>query len=121
MCLSYVPLQTEVAYRNAAFNAPVPLRVAVGTYNINNGKYFRMPNYEGLTVADWLDCYRELQSENTVAFAVFLPLHPPGCGRDDKRQQERRRQEHNVSINHELENMMKRSTRKNTSNNLLKI
>ena len=35
------PLQTEVASRSAAFTAPVPLRVAVGTYNINSGKHFR--------------------------------------------------------------------------------
>lgn len=48
-----------MASRSAAFTAPVPLRVAVGTYNINSGKYFRTPNYEGLTVADWLDCYKE--------------------------------------------------------------
>ena len=59
-----VPLQTEVSSRSASFTAPVPLRVAVGTYNINSGKYFRTPNYEGLTVADWLDCYKE---KNTPA------------------------------------------------------
>ena len=59
-----MPLQTEVSSRSASFTAPVPLRVAVGTYNINSGKYFRTPNYEGLTVADWLDCYKE---KNTPA------------------------------------------------------
>ena len=56
---AHVPLQTEVASRSAAFPGPISLRVTVSTYNINSGKYFRTPNYEGLTVADWLDCYRE--------------------------------------------------------------
>ena len=76
-----VPLQTEVASRSAAFTAPVPLRVAVGTYNINSGKYFRTPNYEGLTVADWLDCYKE---QKTPAL-LDLDFAPSDAKKEEKR------------------------------------
>merc|ERR1719188_2151853 len=69
-----VPLQTEVSSRSAAFTSPVPLRVAVGTYNINSGKYFRTPNYEGLGVADWLECHKAREEPTLLGFEEIVDL-----------------------------------------------
>ena len=36
------------------YTKPVPLRVAVGTYNINGGKHFRSIVYKDVSLSDWL-------------------------------------------------------------------
>uniref|UniRef100_A0A0K2U5M9 phosphoinositide 5-phosphatase n=1 Tax=Lepeophtheirus salmonis TaxID=72036 RepID=A0A0K2U5M9_LEPSM len=36
------------------YTEPVPLRVAVGTYNINGGKHFRSIVYKDVSLSDWL-------------------------------------------------------------------
>ena len=36
------------------YTKPLPLRVAVGTYNINGGKHFRSIVYKDVSLSDWL-------------------------------------------------------------------
>ena len=43
-----------ICSRYADFTAPLPVRVAVGTYNVNGGHHFRSVVYKDSTLADWL-------------------------------------------------------------------
>lgn len=43
-----------VCSRYGEFTEQVPLRVAVGTYNVNGGHHFRSVVYKNSTLADWL-------------------------------------------------------------------
>ena len=36
------------------YTTPVPLRVAMGTYNINGGKHFRSIVFKDVSLSDWL-------------------------------------------------------------------
>ena len=36
------------------YTSPIPLRVAVGTYNINGGKHFRSVAFKDVSLQDWL-------------------------------------------------------------------
>lgn len=38
----------------ANYTKPLPLRVAIGTYNINGGKHFRSIVYKDVSLSDWL-------------------------------------------------------------------
>ena len=49
-----VPLCQSVIKRIEEFSQDEPLRVAVGTYNINGGKYFRSVVYKNVSLDDWL-------------------------------------------------------------------
>jgi len=40
--------------RYLEYSSPLPLRVAVGTYNINGGKHFRSIVYKDVSLSDWL-------------------------------------------------------------------
>jgi phosphatidylinositol-bisphosphatase len=40
--------------RYSEFTEPQPIRVAVGTYNVNGGHHFRSVVYKDSTLADWL-------------------------------------------------------------------
>lgn len=40
--------------RYAEFTQPLPIRIAVGTYNVNGGHHFRSVVYKDSTLADWL-------------------------------------------------------------------
>ena len=43
-----------ICSRYNEFTDPVPIRVAVGTYNVNGGHHFRSVVYKDSTLADWL-------------------------------------------------------------------
>jgi len=49
-----VPLLQSVVKRWSEFTDFIPLRVAVGTYNINGGKHFRSVVYKDVSLDDWL-------------------------------------------------------------------
>ena len=49
-----VPLCQSVIKRIEEFSHDEPLRVAVGTYNINGGKHFRSVVYKNVSLDDWL-------------------------------------------------------------------
>jgi len=55
-----VPLCQAVSSQAQQFTYDQPLRVAVGTYNINGGKHFRSVVYKNVSLDDWLlDSYKE--------------------------------------------------------------
>lgn len=44
----------EMCRRASEYTTPVPIRVAVGTYNVNGGKHFRSVVYKDVSLSDWL-------------------------------------------------------------------
>ena len=48
------PLQQALAKHWVDYTYSEPLRVAVGTYNINGGKHFRSVVYKDVSLDDWL-------------------------------------------------------------------
>ncbi|ROT80516.1 putative synaptojanin-1 [Penaeus vannamei] len=52
----YAPISVlrQICRRSPEYTAPIPLRVAVGTYNVNGGKHFRSLAYKHLSLDDWL-------------------------------------------------------------------
>lgn len=40
--------------RYTQYTTPLPVRIAVGTYNVNGGKHFRSVVYKDVSLADWL-------------------------------------------------------------------
>ena len=49
-----VPLCQSGIKRYEEYTHEEPLRVAVGTYNINGGKHFRSVVYKNVSLDDWL-------------------------------------------------------------------
>ena len=68
--LAPVPLCQSVIKRIDDFSYDEPLRVAVGTYNINGGKHFRSVVYKNVSLDDWLlDPHRQNQeSKNSIFY-----------------------------------------------------
>ena len=65
-----VPLCQSVIKRIDDFSYDEPLRVAVGTYNINGGKHFRSVVYKNVSLDDWLlDPHRQNQ-ESKKSFVL---------------------------------------------------
>lgn len=64
----------QLCERCDQYTKPMPLRVAVGTYNVNGGKHFRSLAYKHLSLDDWLlDCQKNtLQSCETQGFFVMM-------------------------------------------------
>ena len=52
------PILDKLVRRYRDFTESLPLRVAVGTYNINGGKHFRSIVYRDVSIVDWLDAYK---------------------------------------------------------------
>ena len=48
------PALHTLVKRYLEYSEPRPLRVAVGTYNINGGKHFRSIVYKDVSLSDWL-------------------------------------------------------------------
>lgn len=44
----------EMCRRYMEYTSPLPIRVAIGTYNVNGGKHFRSVVYKDVSLADWL-------------------------------------------------------------------
>ena len=54
MLAAPAPLQQTVSENWLDFTHSSPLRVAMGTYNINGGKHFRSVVYKDVSLDDWL-------------------------------------------------------------------
>ncbi|KAK8735010.1 hypothetical protein OTU49_005783, partial [Cherax quadricarinatus] len=52
----YAPIKVlhQLCDHSTEYTASIPLRVAVGTYNVNGGKHFRSLAYKHLSLDDWL-------------------------------------------------------------------
>ena len=48
------PLLESLVRKYLDYSEPLPLRVAIGTYNINGGKHFRSIVYKDVSLSDWL-------------------------------------------------------------------
>ncbi len=48
------PALHTLVKRYHEYTDPVPLRVAIGTYNINGGKHFRSIVFKDVSLSDWL-------------------------------------------------------------------
>ena len=48
------PILKKLVRQYINYTEPLPLRVAVGTYNINGGKHFRSIVYKDVSLSDWL-------------------------------------------------------------------
>jgi len=72
-----VPLQQSVVKKWSDFVDFSPLRVAVGTYNINGGKHFRSVVYKDVSLDDWLlDAHKtgnliDTDAENQVPIDIY--------------------------------------------------
>ncbi|KAF5300952.1 hypothetical protein FQA39_LY10922, partial [Lamprigera yunnana] len=44
----------EMCRRYPEYTAPLPIRIAIGTYNVNGGKHFRSVVYKDVSLSDWL-------------------------------------------------------------------
>ncbi|XP_018568714.1 synaptojanin-1 [Anoplophora glabripennis] len=44
----------EMCNRYAEYTEPLPMRIAVGTYNVNGGKHFRSVVFKDIKLSDWL-------------------------------------------------------------------
>ncbi|XP_018020970.1 synaptojanin-1 isoform X2 [Hyalella azteca] len=64
--LQYAPLSVlkSVTDRIPEFSEPLPLKVCVGTYNVNGGKHFRSLAYKHLSLDDWLLDYSNNNGAN---------------------------------------------------------
>ena len=54
----YPPAQTNLlrslCVAQEEFTSPLPLRLCIGTYNVNGGRHFRSVAYKNQNLADWL-------------------------------------------------------------------
>ena len=48
------PILQKLVRQYTNYTKPMPLRVAIGTYNINGGKHFRSIVYKDVSLSDWL-------------------------------------------------------------------
>ena len=63
-------LETLVATYND-YSKPRPLRVAMGTYNINGGKHFRSIVYKDVSLDDWLlDAHKTTKGSGELCFPI---------------------------------------------------
>ena len=98
MLAAPAPLQQTVSKSWLDFTHSSPLRVAMGTYNINGGKHFRSVVYKDVSLDDWLldgwkesrngepdeniayiycTIWRKYFSQSLPKFASPKPLSPP--------------------------------------------
>ena len=66
------PILQKLVRQYINYTKPLPLRVAIGTYNINGGKHFRSIVYKDVSLSDWLlDAHK---SEKTSGKERILKL-----------------------------------------------
>ena len=64
MFLAPRPALHSLVKRYLEYTEPVPLRAAVGTYNINGGKHFRSIVFKDVSLSDWLLDAHKTQKES---------------------------------------------------------
>ncbi|MCL4123585.1 UNVERIFIED_CONTAM: hypothetical protein GTU68_052599 [Idotea baltica] len=77
----YAPLKVlkQTCEKVDQFCDPIPLRVAVGTYNVNGGKHFRSLAYKHLSLDDWL-----LDSQSNEGKNLLIDTSPSSEDIDKK-------------------------------------
>lgn len=67
-----IPVLREMCKRYNEYTTPIPIRIAIGTYNVNGGKHFRSVAYRDVSLADWLlDSHHMARSR--CMFPSFYP------------------------------------------------
>ena len=57
------------------YTEPIPLRVAIGTYNINGGKHFRSIVFKDVSLSDWLlDAHKTEKGSGKFYFLFYRVL-----------------------------------------------
>ena len=67
------PALHSLVKRYLEYTEPVPLRVAIGTYNINGGKHFRSIVFKDVSLSDWLLDAHKLQKESGESKSLLGP------------------------------------------------
>lgn len=63
----------ELCRRHTEYTAPMGIRVAVGTYNVNGGKHFRSVVYKDVSLHDWLlDSHQASRAKGMIVFNIGL-------------------------------------------------
>ena len=69
------PVLQKLVRQYVSYTKPLPLRVAVGTYNINGGKHFRSIVYKDVSLSDWLlDAHKTDKTDGNSIFFVILHI-----------------------------------------------
>ena len=69
------PVLQKLVRQYVSYTKPLPLRVAVGTYNINGGKHFRSIVYKDVSLSDWLlDAHKTDKTDGNFIFCVTFPI-----------------------------------------------
>lgn len=75
------PILETLIDKYDGFTSPVPIRVAVGTYNINGGKHFRSIVYKDVSLSDWLlDAHKQKEAHGkciTVPIVLVVTTNCP--------------------------------------------
>ena len=70
------PILQKLVRQYINYTKPLPLRVAIGTYNINGGKHFRSIVYKDVSLSDWLlDAHKSEKTsgkERISKLSVFI-------------------------------------------------
>lgn len=74
------PVLQKLVRQYVSYTKPLPLRVAVGTYNINGGKHFRSIVYKDVSLSDWLlDAHKTDKTDGNFIFFGILPIFMFDC------------------------------------------
>ena len=66
------PILETLVHKYNDYVEPVPLRVAMGTYNINGGKHFRSIVYKDVSLSDWLlDAHKTVKGSSEYNLEVY--------------------------------------------------
>lgn len=67
------PVLEKLVRRYLEYSTPLPLRVAVGTYNINGGKHFRSIVYKDVSLSDWLlDAHKQNKESGKISLGCQI-------------------------------------------------
>ena len=65
------PALHTLVKRYLEYSEPRPLRVAMGTYNINGGKHFRSIVFKDVSLSDWLLDAHKTTKESGKIFVCY--------------------------------------------------
>ena len=80
MILAPRPALHSLVKRYLEYTEPVPLRVAIGTYNINGGKHFRSIVFKDVSLSDWLlDAHKTQKESGKYLFLMYFMYYIFKC------------------------------------------
>ena len=59
------------------YSEPLPMRVAIGTYNINGGKHFRSIVFKDLSLSDWLLDAHKTEKGSGMSLRILIHSTDP--------------------------------------------